>query len=112
MAYRLIHLLQGGVKQTDLTEYKSHLDHIDVNDFKWLPYETYINNLPREVQQDKQICHNHQRILMPFIELTNWVIKTQTGQPNMHSGLNIGVITRIKSYKYLKFNILFTHHNI
>ncbi|KAF1870549.1 hypothetical protein Lal_00025703 [Lupinus albus] len=29
---------------------------MDVNDvFKWLPYETYNNNLSREVQQDKKV---------------------------------------------------------
>ncbi|KAF1860079.1 hypothetical protein Lal_00027932 [Lupinus albus] len=77
-----------------------------------LPYETYINNLSCEVQQDKKICHNHQIILMPYIELTNGLIKTQTGQPSMHSGLNIEVVAGIKSYKDLKSNILSTHHNI
>ncbi|KAF1872013.1 hypothetical protein Lal_00012233, partial [Lupinus albus] len=28
---------------------------MDVNDFKWLPYENYVDNLPREVLQDKNI---------------------------------------------------------
>ncbi|KAF1866238.1 hypothetical protein Lal_00024237 [Lupinus albus] len=50
--------------------------------------------------------------LMPYIELTNRVIKTQTGLPNTHNGLNIGVIVGIKSYEDLKSNILSTHNNI
>ncbi|KAF1877198.1 hypothetical protein Lal_00015860 [Lupinus albus] len=39
----------------DLTVYRSRLDRMDVNDFKWLPYENYVDNLPREVLEDKNI---------------------------------------------------------
>ncbi|KAF1893978.1 hypothetical protein Lal_00003893 [Lupinus albus] len=59
-----------------------------------------------------KICHNLQRILMPYIELTNEVIKIHNGQQSMYNGLHIGVIVEIKSYKDLKSNILSTHHNI
>ncbi|KAF1888726.1 hypothetical protein Lal_00036767 [Lupinus albus] len=48
-------LIFQGVQREDLTEYRSCLDHMEANDFKWLPYETYNNNLPREVQQDKKV---------------------------------------------------------
>ncbi|KAF1864652.1 hypothetical protein Lal_00039289 [Lupinus albus] len=43
------------IPRGDLTEYRSRLDRMDVNDFKWLPYENYVNNLPHEVLQDKNI---------------------------------------------------------
>ncbi|KAF1863241.1 hypothetical protein Lal_00014704 [Lupinus albus] len=38
-----------------VTGYRSRLDHMDINDFKLLPYEIYNNNLPHEVQQDKKV---------------------------------------------------------
>ncbi|KAF1868413.1 hypothetical protein Lal_00008220 [Lupinus albus] len=98
-----------GITCGDLTEYRLRLDHMNAND---LPYETYNNNLSCEVQQDKKICHNHLRILMPYIELINGVIKTQIELPSMHNGLNIGVIIGIKSYNDLKSNILSTHNII
>ncbi|KAF1864705.1 hypothetical protein Lal_00032025 [Lupinus albus] len=44
-----------GVPRGDLTGYRSRLDHMEVSDFKWLPYETYNNNHPRQVQQDKKV---------------------------------------------------------
>ncbi|XP_019435904.1 PREDICTED: protein FAR1-RELATED SEQUENCE 7-like [Lupinus angustifolius] len=44
-----------GVPQRDLTGYRSRLDNMEVNDFKWLPYEAYNNNLSRQVQQDKNL---------------------------------------------------------
>ncbi|KAF1863939.1 hypothetical protein Lal_00031073 [Lupinus albus] len=60
-----------GIPHGDLTGYRSRLDCMDINDiiillfksflikltqhFKWLPYENYVNNLPREVLQDKNI---------------------------------------------------------
>ncbi|KAF1895894.1 hypothetical protein Lal_00033957 [Lupinus albus] len=78
----------------DLTGYRSCLDHMNVNDIE----SDYSLDYAK-------ICHNHQRILMPYIELTNGLIKTQTRQPNMHSGLNIRVIAWIKSYNDLKSNI-------
>ncbi|KAF1870553.1 hypothetical protein Lal_00025719 [Lupinus albus] len=43
------------IPRGDLTGYGSRLDRMDVNDFKWLPYENYVNNLPHEVLQDKNI---------------------------------------------------------
>ncbi|KAF1871040.1 hypothetical protein Lal_00020774 [Lupinus albus] len=42
------------VPRGDLTGYRSRLDHMEANDFKWLSYETYINNLEREFRQDKR----------------------------------------------------------
>ncbi|KAF1862982.1 hypothetical protein Lal_00018826 [Lupinus albus] len=44
-----------GIPHGDLTGYRSCMNHMDVNDFKWLPYENYVNNLSREVLQDKKI---------------------------------------------------------
>ncbi|KAF1861477.1 hypothetical protein Lal_00025813 [Lupinus albus] len=64
-----------------------------------------------EVSNSK-IYHKNQRILMPYIELTNGVIKMQIGLPNMHTRLNIGVNVGIKSYEDLKSNILSTNKNI
>ncbi|KAF1891541.1 hypothetical protein Lal_00012434 [Lupinus albus] len=48
-------LIFQGVPHGDLTGHKSRLDHMEANDFKCLPYETYINNLEREVRQDKKV---------------------------------------------------------
>ncbi|KAF1867345.1 hypothetical protein Lal_00049774, partial [Lupinus albus] len=48
-------LIFQGVPREDLTGYRSRLDHMEVNDFKWLPYETYINNLSHEVQRNKRV---------------------------------------------------------
>ncbi|KAF1888451.1 hypothetical protein Lal_00011222 [Lupinus albus] len=48
-------LIFQGVPRGDLTGYRSRLDHMEASDFKWLPYQTYINNLPRQVQQDKRV---------------------------------------------------------
>ncbi|KAF1892023.1 hypothetical protein Lal_00036375 [Lupinus albus] len=39
-----------GIPRGDLTGYRSRLDRMDVNDFKWLPYENYVNNLPHRVR--------------------------------------------------------------
>ncbi|KAF1884630.1 hypothetical protein Lal_00028511 [Lupinus albus] len=44
-----------GIPRGDLTAYRSRLDRMDVNDFQWLPYENYVDNLPREVLEDKNI---------------------------------------------------------
>ncbi|KAF1892329.1 hypothetical protein Lal_00010794 [Lupinus albus] len=43
-------LIFQGVPRGDLTGYRSRLDHMEANDFKWLPYETYINNLEHRVK--------------------------------------------------------------
>ncbi|KAF1869304.1 hypothetical protein Lal_00018396 [Lupinus albus] len=48
-------LIFQGVPHGDMRGYKSRFDHMEVSDFKWLPYETYINNLPRGVQRDKMV---------------------------------------------------------
>ncbi|KAF1894322.1 hypothetical protein Lal_00027168, partial [Lupinus albus] len=48
-------LIFQGVPRGDLTGYRSRLDHMEAIDFKWLPYQTYINNLSRQVQQDKRV---------------------------------------------------------
>ncbi|KAF1893533.1 hypothetical protein Lal_00002022 [Lupinus albus] len=48
-------LIFQGVPRGDLTGYRSRLDHMEANDFKWLPYETYINNLERQIRQDKRV---------------------------------------------------------
>ncbi|KAF1866372.1 hypothetical protein Lal_00024382 [Lupinus albus] len=44
-----------GIPRGDLIAYRSRLDRMDVNDFQWLPYENYVDNLPREVLEDKNI---------------------------------------------------------
>ncbi|KAF1896977.1 hypothetical protein Lal_00034678 [Lupinus albus] len=60
-----------GIPHGDLTAYRSRLDRMDVNDaiillfkyclikltqrFQWLPYENYVDILPREVLEDKNI---------------------------------------------------------
>ncbi|KAF1884549.1 hypothetical protein Lal_00028428, partial [Lupinus albus] len=48
-------LIFQGVPRGDLMSYRSRLDHMEISDFKWLTYETYNNNLPCEVQQDKKV---------------------------------------------------------
>ncbi|KAF1862080.1 hypothetical protein Lal_00026597 [Lupinus albus] len=55
MTHQLIHWLKGqtnlifhGVPRGDLIGYRSRLDHMEAND-------TYINNLQREVRQDKNV---------------------------------------------------------
>ncbi|KAF1877660.1 hypothetical protein Lal_00040378 [Lupinus albus] len=48
-------LIFQGVPRGDLTGYRSCLDHMEVSDFKWLLYQTYINNLLCQVQQDKRV---------------------------------------------------------
>ncbi|KAF1894975.1 hypothetical protein Lal_00022470, partial [Lupinus albus] len=46
-------LIFQGVPRGDLTGYRSRLDHMEVSDFKWLPYQTYINNLSQWHQTDR-----------------------------------------------------------
>ncbi|KAF1858773.1 hypothetical protein Lal_00044807 [Lupinus albus] len=86
--------------------------------FKWLQYENYVNNLPREVLQYKKIW-NRVRLQFRLVQdlpqppqNLDALHRIQTGQPDMQSGLNIGVIRGIKSNKVLKSNIQSTHNNI
>ncbi|KAF1868311.1 hypothetical protein Lal_00008117 [Lupinus albus] len=79
-----------GVPRGDLTGFRSRIDHMRVNDFKWLPYETYNNNLPRQVQHDKKVWSACTTLIC--FSIVEW---HQTDREVPESPQNIDVLHRV-----------------